>query len=76
MTMPAEGAPFSVRLEASPAGSPYLVVAEAAVYLRTSVQGVYSLVKRGKIKPMPGRPGRLLFTRETLDRYLGGKFRR
>ena len=36
--------------------SPYLVVGEAAAYLRTTVLGVYSLVKRRKLKPMPGRP--------------------
>jgi len=53
--------------------SPYLTAAEAAAYLRTTIQGVYSLVKRGKIRPMPGRPGRLLFIRETLDRYLAGR---
>lgn len=50
--------------------SPYLTCVEAAIYLRTTKQGVYSLVKRGLIKPMPGRPGRLLFTREALDKYL------
>lgn len=55
--------------------SPYLTVDEAAAYLRTTAQGVYSLVKRMKITPMPGRPGRLLFTREELDRYLRGKFK-
>lgn len=52
--------------------SPYLTAIEAATYLRTTLHGIYSLVKRGRIKPMPGRPGRLLFTRETLDRYLNG----
>jgi excisionase family DNA binding protein len=55
--------------------SPYLIAEEAASYIRTTVQGVYALVKRGRIKPMPGRPGRLLFTREALDSYLKGKFR-
>ena len=50
--------------------SPYLTAAEAAAYLRTTVQGIYSLVKRERVHPMPGRPGRLLFTREALDRYL------
>jgi excisionase family DNA binding protein len=54
----------SVRVE-----SPYLVCAEAAAYLRTTVQGIYSLVKRGRLKPMPGS-GRLLFTREALDECL------
>jgi len=49
--------------------SPYLTAAEAALYLRTTVQGVYSLVKRGRVRPMPGS-GRLLFTREALDACL------
>ena len=53
--------------------SPYLTAEEAATYLRTTIQGIYSLVKRRKVRPMPGRPGRLLFTREELDRYLSGK---
>ena len=55
--------------------SPYLTATEAASYLRTTIQGIYSLVKRGRLKPMPGS-GRLLFTREALDRYLTSKFRR
>ncbi len=55
--------------------SPYLTADEAAEYLRTTVQGIYSLVKRGKIRPMPGRPGRLLFTRAELDRYLSSRYR-
>ena len=55
--------------------SPYLTAGEAAGYLRTTVQGIYSLVKRGKLRPLPGRPGRLLFTREALDKYLNAKFR-
>lgn len=49
--------------------SPYLVASEAAAYLRTTTQGIYSLVKRGRLKPMPGS-GRLLFTREELDACL------
>lgn len=56
--------------------SPYLTAAEAAAFIRSSAQGIYSLVKRGKTKPMPGRQGRLPFTREALDDYLGGKRRR
>jgi excisionase family DNA binding protein len=56
--------------------SPYLTAPEAAAYLRTTVQGIYSLVKRGRLKPMPGRPGRLLFTREALDAYVGSRYRR
>lgn len=55
--------------------SPYLTAIEAAAYLRTTVQGIYALVKRGRILPMPGRPGRLLFTRESLDKYLNSRFR-
>lgn len=55
--------------------SPYLTAAEAAAYLRTTVQGIYSLVKRERLRPMPGRPGRLLFTREALDRYLHTRHR-
>jgi excisionase family DNA binding protein len=53
----------------APVTSPYLTAAEAAAYLRTTVQGIYSLVKRAKIKPMPGS-GKLLFTKAALDRYL------
>jgi excisionase family DNA binding protein len=54
--------------------SPYLTAGEAAAYLRTTIQGIYSLVKRGKLKPMPGRPGRLLFTHEALDGYLRSRY--
>jgi excisionase family DNA binding protein len=49
--------------------SPYLTCEEAAAYLRTTKNGIYSLVKRGRLKPMPGS-GKLLFTREALDAYL------
>lgn len=49
--------------------SPYLTATEAAAYLRTTVQGIYALVKRGRLKPMPGS-GKLLFTREVLDACL------
>ena len=49
--------------------SPYLTASEAAAYLRTTVQGIYALVKRGRLKPMPGS-GKLLFTREALDECL------
>jgi Helix-turn-helix domain len=53
-----------------PIESPYLTAAEAAAYLRRpSVQAIYALVKRGRLKPMPGS-GRLLFTREALDASL------
>ena len=56
--------------------SPYLTAAEASAYLRTTVQGLYGLVKRGRVHPMPGSPGRLMFTREALDRYLLTRRRR
>lgn len=49
--------------------SPYLTAPEAALYLRTTIQGIYSLVKRGRLQPMPGS-GKLLFTREALDACL------
>ena len=54
--------------------SPYLVAKEAAAYIRSTIQGVYALVKRGRIKPMPGSR-KLLFTREALDDYLKRKKR-
>jgi len=62
--------------------SPYLTAVEAAIYLRRvdgqgrpSVHAIYSLVKRGRLKPMPGF-GRLLFTKEELDACLQRKRRR
>jgi len=56
--------------------SPYLTAIEAAAYLRRpSVQSIYALVKRGRLKPLPGF-GRLLFTREELDACLQRKRRR
>jgi excisionase family DNA binding protein len=56
-------------VEAKQVSSPYLTAVEAAVYLRTTVQGIYALVKRSRLHPMPGS-GKLLFTIEALDRYL------
>ena len=55
--------------------SPYLTCEEAAMYLRTTKQGIYSLVKRGRLKPMPGS-GKLLFTRAALDECLLKRLRR
>jgi len=55
--------------------SPYLTVEEAAAYIRTTKHGIYALVKRGRLKPMPGF-GRLLFTKEELDACLQRKRRR
>jgi excisionase family DNA binding protein len=49
--------------------SPYLTACEAAEYLRTTIQGVYALVKRGRLHALPGRR-RLLFTQEMLDGLL------
>ena len=57
-----------------PIDSPYLTAAEAAAYIRSTIQGIYALVKRGRVKPMPGIR-KLLFTREALDRFLSGKSR-
>jgi len=54
--------------------SPYLTCSEAAAYLRTTAQGIYALVKRGRLHPMPGS-GKLLFTREGLDRCLATRRR-
>ena len=56
-----------------PVPSPYLTAAEAAAYIRRTVQAVYALVKRRRLRPLPGSPGRLLFTRDALDRFLAGK---
>ena len=41
-------------------------IENAPAYLRTTVQGIYSLIKRGRLRSMPGS-GKLLFTREALD---------
>jgi hypothetical protein len=59
-------------MSSAPINSPYLTAAEAALYLRTTIQGIYALVKRGRVKPMPGF-GRLLFTRDGLDECLKKK---
>jgi excisionase family DNA binding protein len=51
--------------------SPYLTSEQAAVYLRTTIKGVYSLLERGKLKKLPGSRT-ILFTREMLDAYVQG----
>ena len=56
--------------------SPYLTVGEAAAYLRTTVQTVYDRVKRGTLHPVPGSRGKLLFTKDALDRFLLTRRRR
>jgi hypothetical protein len=60
---------------AKPVNSPYLTAEEGAAYLRTTVLGIYSLVKRGRLHPMPGRRI-LLFTRESLDKSMATRRRR
>ena len=61
---------------ASKIESPYYTADEAAAYLRTTRQGIYSRVKRGILHPVPGSTGRLLFTRDALDRHLLTRRRR
>jgi Helix-turn-helix domain len=56
--------------------SPYLNVREAAAYLRKTVSALYTLHARGRVRSMQGSPGRLMFTRESLDAYLAKQFRR
>lgn len=73
--------PLLLSLPASPPtpsapDSPYLTVGESAVYLRTTVQTVYDRVKRGTLHPVPGSRGRLLFTKDALDRFLLTRRRR
>jgi excisionase family DNA binding protein len=48
--------------------SPYYTVPDAAAYLRTTPDGVYSLVAKGKLHHVPGRKGR--FTKDQLDRAM------
>jgi excisionase family DNA binding protein len=67
--------PGKTKPELPKVDSPYLTIQEGADYLRTTVQGIYSLVKRGRLHPMPGR-GKLLFTREALDRCMTTRRRR
>jgi len=52
--------------------SPYLTVEEAAVYLRTTVKGIYAFVERGRLKKCPGTRT-LLFTRKMLDDCVKGE---
>jgi excisionase family DNA binding protein len=56
----------------SAVASPYMTVDEAAAYCRCKVSTIRnSRVKTGHPVSMAGS-GRLLFTREALDRWLGG----
>lgn len=50
--------------------SPYLTLEEAAAYTRYSPK---TIKNRRREIPAVGRGGKLLFTRETLDRWLAGQ---
>jgi excisionase family DNA binding protein len=52
--------------------SPYLTGEEAADYLRITMNALYALVERRKLKPLPGSR-KYRFTKEQLDAYLRGK---
>lgn len=54
----------------------YLTGGEAVAYLRTTIHGIYALVKRRKLHPLLGRPGPLIFLGEALDKYLSSRYRR
>jgi excisionase family DNA binding protein len=49
--------------------SPWLTVAEAADYLRTTPNGIRAMVKRRQV-PFHRRNGRLLFDRHELDEWV------
>lgn len=55
------------------APSPYLDVRQAAAYCRCAVQTIYN--NRRQIERMPGLR-KLLFTRESLDKWLATRRRR
>ena len=52
--------------------SPYLTIEEAAIYARTTVNNIYGLIERRKLKKLPGTRT-VLFTKEILDNYLKGE---
>ena len=52
--------------------SQYLTGEEAADYLRITMNALYALVERRKLKPLPGSR-KYRFTKEQLDAYLRGK---
>lgn len=52
--------------------SPYLTIEEAAIYARTTVNNIYGLIERRKLKKLPGTRT-VLLTREILDAYLKGE---
>jgi hypothetical protein len=52
---------------ASPRPLPYYDKHDAAEYLRTTIEGIKGLVKRGELEPLRRKPY-WLFTQEELDR--------
>ena len=52
--------------------SPYLTIEEAAIYGRTTVNNIYGLIERRKLKKLPGTRT-VLLTKEILDAYLKGE---
>lgn len=52
--------------------SPYLNAPEAASYLRITLNALYGLVERRKLKPLPGHR-KYRFTKDILDAYLKGE---
>jgi excisionase family DNA binding protein len=62
------------RLPSADSVSPWLTVAEAAEYLRTTPDGIRSAEKRGQlVGHRPADTRRLLFRREELDGYAQGQ---
>jgi hypothetical protein len=57
------------------ADSPYLTKEEAAEYLRTTVDGIYGRVERGRLERCPGVRD-YLFTKEMLDDSAMGRFKK
>jgi excisionase family DNA binding protein len=57
--------------EPPPVQSPYLNAEEAAAYLRITVNALYGLVERRRLRPLPGSR-KYRFTREGLDAFLMG----
>ena len=51
----------------------WLTVAQAAVHLQTSEDGIRALVKRKRIPHHRGAAGRLLFDRAELDAWVRGE---
>jgi excisionase family DNA binding protein len=62
----------SVEQQGREIDSPYLTGEEAADYLRITMNALYSLVERRKLRPLPGSR-KYRFTKEQLDAFLRGK---